>query len=83
MQERRSNWQTAAWSLWTLQRHGREVQCIVGLGANGFQTRFVYNGQLISEYMSDNWLEAARLASERRNELEAEGWMSDGRRTIQ
>jgi hypothetical protein len=75
MFERRFNWQTAAWLLWRLERHGQNIQCIIGLQPHGFQGRYVCNGRLLYEYMFETWAEAASWARQRRLDLEAKGWI--------
>jgi len=73
---------TRAWLLWRLKREGRDVQCLVGLMPRGFQTRFVHDGRLLSEYMFDNWASAWACARQRRLELETDGWIVESQRSI-
>jgi hypothetical protein len=77
MRERAVDWDTAAWLVWRLERNGCDARCIIGLTPYGPQTRFMYDGQLIAEYLFDSWSEASAWSSQRRSELESEGWMVD------
>lgn len=74
MLERRINRQSDAW-LWRLRHDGHEFQCVIGLDEHGFQTRFLFNGNLLSEYMFGSWAEASAIARQRRNNLESKGYL--------
>ena len=74
MLERRTNGQAGAW-LWRLRHDGHEFQCVIGLEEHGFQTRFLFNGKLLSEYMFGSWAEASAFAGQRRLNLESKGYM--------
>ncbi len=76
MIERRTNWQPAAWSLWRLEHDGHDVQCVIGLVPHGFQTRFLHNGKLLSEYIYPSWSGAFALADARRVDFETRGYQA-------
>ena len=63
-------------TLWTLQRQGKEVACLVRLAPHGIEIDVAHNGTIVLTRVFETDVEALAWADEKRMARVAQGWRS-------
>ena len=62
--------------MWTLQRQGKEVACLVRLAPHGIEIDIAHNGTIVLTRVFETDVEALAWADEKRTARVAQGWRS-------